>query len=190
MIFQKYSYIILKLSKKVCVPLSTPLPGGSFRLSYKDFQMINHCKCAAIQAFVTDWLNLHFHFYRYCVTLKFPLSLSRLTTEHLAFIFLYFTVIGVYKSSHPLWTVRTLPFPLSLSLSLCWSLLSTNTEVQCYSSVREREMRGPFLISFLFSSFLLLFSSSLRIFWKASAVWSTWWDKDPSVLLLSLVVKV
>lgn len=43
-------------------------------------------------------------------------------------------------------------------------------EVQRYSSVREREMRGPFLISFLFSSFLLLFSSSLRIFWKASAV--------------------
>lgn len=43
-----------------------------------------------------------------------------------------------------------------------------------YSSEREREMRGPFLISFLFSSFLLLFSSSLRIFLKASAVWSTW----------------
>lgn len=39
-----------------------------------------------------------------------------------------------------------------------------------YSSVREREMRGPFRISFLFSSFLRLFSSSLRIFWKASAV--------------------
>lgn len=43
-----------------------------------------------------------------------------------------------------------------------------------YSSVREREIRGPFLISFLFSSFLLLFSSSLRIFWNASAVCSTW----------------
>lgn len=42
-----------------------------------------------------------------------------------------------------------------------------------YSSEREREMRGPFLISFLFSSFLLLFSSSLRIFLNASAVWST-----------------
>lgn len=44
---------------------------------------------------------------------------------------------------------------------------------QRYSSEREREMRGPFLISFLFSSFLLLFSSSLRIFLNASAVWST-----------------
>lgn len=50
---------------------------------------------------------------------------------------------------------------------------------QRYSSDREREMRGPFLISFLFSSFLLFFSSSLRIFLKASAVWSTWggWGK-------------
>lgn len=54
------------------------------------------------------------------------------------------------------------------------SLFSTRADVQRYSSVREREMRGPFLISFLFSSFLLRFSSSLRIFWKASAVWSTW----------------
>lgn len=52
-----------------------------------------------------------------------------------------------------------------------------------YSSVREREMRGPFLISFLFSSFLLLFSSSLRIFWKASAVWSTWSSSEvPTVI--------
>lgn len=48
-----------------------------------------------------------------------------------------------------------------------------------YSSEREREMRGPFLISFLFSSFLLLFSSSLRIFLKASAVWSTCGEMVP-----------
>lgn len=54
------------------------------------------------------------------------------------------------------------------------ALCSTNLpKWQHYSSEREREMRGPFLISFLFSSFLLLFSSSLRIFLKASAVWST-----------------
>lgn len=52
---------------------------------------------------------------------------------------------------------------------------------QIYNSVREREIRGPFRISFLFSSFLLLFSSSRRIFWKASAVCSTWnTDKNTS----------
>lgn len=61
------------------------------------------------------------------------------------------------------------------------SAVRTPLERRRYSSEREREMRGPFLISFLFSSFLLLFSSSLRIFLKASAVWSTcdqmtfWW---------------
>lgn len=68
----------------------------------------------------------------------------------------------VYQSSPPLWTVRMLPPPLLCS--------PPAPPVLRYSSVREREMRGPFLISFLFSSFLLLFSSSLRIFWKASAV--------------------
>lgn len=69
-------------------------------------------------------------------------------------------------------------WPLSPSLFLMLSLFLAQptwlTRVLHYSSVREREMRGPFLISFLFSSFLLLFCSSRRSFWNASAVWSTW----------------
>lgn len=41
---------------------------------------------------------------------------------------------------------------------------------QGYNSDCDREIRGPFRISFRFSSFLRRFSSSLRAFWKGSVL--------------------
>lgn len=84
-----------------------------------------------------------------------------------AFGFRCCTVVGVLHLELPP------PLPSVTVRTFCPVLLLA-PGLRRYSSVREREIRGPFLISFLFSSFLLLFSSSLRIFWNASAVCSTW----------------
>lgn len=45
---------------------------------------------------------------------------------------------------------------------------------QGYNSDWEREIRGPFRISFRFSSFFRRFSSSLRAFWKGSVLEMNW----------------
>lgn len=41
---------------------------------------------------------------------------------------------------------------------------------QGYNSDCDLEIRGPFRISFLFSSFFRRFSSSLKAFWKGSVL--------------------
>lgn len=115
--------------------------------------------CTAMQASVSNWWAFHFTF------LRFPLWFS---TEHPAFC----TTLLLEA------TCQTCPLLLRVCSSLLFSALRVRRGQRRYSSLREREIRGPFLISFLFSSFLLLFSSSLRIFWKASAVWSIWSGRE------------
>lgn len=159
----KYNYVILKLSKNV-FPLSTPIPEMLFYLLYviRFSPIRNHCRRTAIQATVRDRPTCTASLLL-CVTSRFPLVCRQSTWLFVQVMtaFVPSTDIGVDDVEPPLADCAyALSFPRLVS-----SARTTSAEVwRRYSSVREREMRGPFRISFLFSSFLLLFSSSLRIF--------------------------
>lgn len=105
-----------------------------------DSPITNHSRCTVIQTFVRNWLTssstLHF-----CELLS--LFINRAPG------FLYFTVIGVYKSSHPLWTVRMLH-----PLGLC-----SPHALRCGAIARCGSGRCEGLSWFLSSSLLSSFSS-------------------------------
>lgn len=61
---------------------------------------------------------------------------------------------------------------LAASSSSFWPL--NHGLQQGYNSDWDREIRGPFRISFRFSSFFRRFSSSLRAFWKGSVLEMNW----------------
>lgn len=121
-------------------PLSTYFLEMSFTShTMLDLPITNHSGCTVIQTFVRNWLTTS--------TLHFCELLSLLISR--APGFLYFTVIGVYKSSHPLWTVRMLH-----PLGLCFP-----NAPRCGAIARCGNGRCEGLSWFLSSSLLSSFSS-------------------------------